>query len=186
MTNLICESCEREGFSNKKALSNHKRWHNPKMKYCRPRKIIGINDICNLCKIYKGHGKDMPKDYCHACYKKILYYQKREKGIKLSHPVKPRTYQQQKEYLSKHPETVIKNNVRALTKYRHGRATICTICGSTERVQHHHLVPYNANNFINVCHKCHMRTFHHHLKEEPEYVKQHRKSLDKEIGRTKE
>jgi hypothetical protein len=52
-------------------------------------------------------------------------------------------------------ENKIKALVRSLTWNKYGSAKICSLCNSKKKVEHHHLKPYNVDNFIDLCKKCH-------------------------------
>ena len=60
-----------------------------------------------------------------------------------------------KEYLLNNEDKRIEALVRRLTWNKYGSARICSLCNSKEKVQHHHSKPYNVDNFIDLCSKCH-------------------------------
>lgn len=55
----------------------------------------------------------------------------------------------------KHKEKVI---TRQETTKKYGKAKICSNCGSTVKVQHHHYTnPYERDKFIDLCSICHIK-----------------------------
>jgi hypothetical protein len=49
--------------------------------------------------------------------------------------------------------------IRAQTLYKYGKAKKCCKCGSTNKVEHHHITePYKVDVFIDLCEKCHKKT----------------------------
>ncbi len=69
-----------------------------------------------------------------------------------------------KEYLSKYFKNYNLNEqnnilglIRRSTWNKYGSAKICSICGSIIKVEHHHLLPYSVDNFIDLCKICHKK-----------------------------
>jgi hypothetical protein len=50
--------------------------------------------------------------------------------------------------------------VRRLTWNKYGSAKICSLCNSKIKVEHHHFKPYNVDNFMDLCKKCHHELYH--------------------------
>ena len=53
-----------------------------------------------------------------------------------------------------------KSRIRILTWNKYGKAEICSLCDSKIKVEHHHIPPYEVDNFINLCKKCHFKLYH--------------------------
>ncbi len=72
-----CDVCGKKGFKNNKSLSNHKRWHNPSMKY-KKKPINKIRVVCDTCDsiVFKWKSLIGEKNFCSKdCsneYKKTL------------------------------------------------------------------------------------------------------------------
>lgn len=61
---------------------------------------------------------------------------------------KKREYQRNPEYRKK----VL---VACKTRNKFGKAKICERCGSSEKVEHHHIPPYRFDRFVDLCINCH-------------------------------
>lgn len=61
-------------------------------------------------------------------------------------------------------ENRLKSIVRELTWQKYGSAISCSLCNSKIKVEHHHLKPYNVDNFIDLCRLCHEKV--HKMEEQ--------------------
>ena len=109
---------------------------------------------------YYEKNKEKCKEYWNRNRERILIYQKeyyeknREKRLK-----QIKEYQKRTGYLSDKTENrrkkaIIKVGTRK--KYKN-RKMKCEKCGFTEKLEFHHLNPYRKDNFIVLCHNCHIQ-----------------------------
>lgn len=62
------------------------------------------------------------------------------------------------------PDEKWKKIVRLNTLKKYGKAENCFFCNSKDRVEHHHLKPYNMDVFVDLCKNCHEQI--HKLEDE--------------------
>lgn len=57
----------------------------------------------------------------------------------------------------KHCKKGVYNNlIRTKTRQKYGKALVCSICESINKVEHHHNTePYEVDEFIDLCYECH-------------------------------
>jgi len=136
---------------------------------------------CKICnKRLPPKGKGVLKNVCRKCYDKKYqaeYYLKNwDKIVEKSKKQKRKqSYEYHKNYLNNNLERKKRLYISQQTHHKYGKAKVCLICGSQNKVQHHHFIPYNVNNFIDLCATCHKKYFHR------KYHKQEIKQKLKEI-----
>jgi len=74
------------------------------------------------------------------------------------------------EKIKTNPLEMEKSRIRLATRYKYGKAKECNICGSKDRVTHHHYTePYEIDKFIDVC------EYHHIILD---YTKRYKKEVN--------
>ena len=137
-----------------------------------------MKKTCNQCgKSYKSKRKD--NIYCSKkCglkaweiknkskrkeIQKRRYYKNPRKALKYTQDWKAKNKEYYKNYNNIYYSNIENKTmalIRRLTWNKYGSAKICSICNSTNKAEHHHFKPYNIDNFIDLCKKCHIELFH--------------------------
>jgi len=118
---------------------------------------------CKICSVELttfGHNK--LKDCCRRCYNDIYYIKNWERLIEEKRKIgtRKRSFSYYKNYLKNNPDQKRLLGIRQQTYHKYGKAKECVFCKSKNKVQHHHFVPYEVDNFIDICSLCHKKYFH--------------------------
>ena len=127
---------------------------------------------CQYCKEELTKEKDgRMKTSCRSCYNKVYYFKSWERLMEKyrKRGTKKKDYSYYKDYLKRNPDKKQLLHIRQQTYHKYGRAMVCDMCDSKEKVEHHHFIPYDVNKFIDLCVICHKRYFHR--KEIPKELK---------------
>lgn len=102
------------------------------------------------------------KDTCRKCYNQIYYFKNWEKLTEIyrKRKISKKDYSYYKEYFKRNPDKKRLLHIRQQTYHKYGKAKICVMCGSKEKVEHHHFIPYDVDNFIDLCINCHRKNYH--------------------------
>ncbi len=125
------------------------------------------NRKCKICEIKLEFGKGKFKNYCKKCYNQIYYFKNWEKLIEKSKKLGTlkKDYSYYRGYFKRNPDKKRLLHIRQQTFHKYEKARVCSICKATNNIEHHHFIPYDVDNFIDLCINCHRKTYHRKSKK---------------------